>query len=83
MCNPSTHAHNLAYLIYSIKCHGRFCHLLAIVVNKSTVRIFMKDKSFLGPYSALDLLSGRGDRTGERGGAAVSNLYQGRNMAHG
>jgi len=26
-------AHNLVYLIYSIKCHGRFCHLLAIVVD--------------------------------------------------
>jgi len=26
-------AHNLVNLIYSIKCHGRFCHLLAIVVD--------------------------------------------------
>ena len=30
---PRGLAHNLVYLIYSIKCHGRFCHLLAIVVD--------------------------------------------------
>ena len=30
---PRGLAHNLVYLIYSIKCHCSFCHLLAIVVD--------------------------------------------------